>query len=242
MMDLIKPPTDNLYKFTAIFGLVLFVGGLVLPPWLFYQSSLELLKTVAGKDELAAHELFAQERKQQLERRKNQAETELKQLQARLSNLASSGSSRSREVDKLESAIKDANTRFETLEDAAYEFNLNVELKKAQFKEQRTLSTNETRNARLVMVFGWAVAGFGAFMVSRGFRRWQRRVQVFEDKILQMKAISKNATSTTRSEVDAAQTPVSQTKTSQTDTVQTEVPPSETTHTQADGATERQKI
>src|SRR6185295_11203044 len=104
MLDLIKPPTDNLYKFAAIFGLVLFVVGFVFPPWLFHQSGLELLKAVAGKEELAAHEEFALERIQQLETRKNQVETQLKQLQARLSALGSSGR-RLGEIDKLESAI-----------------------------------------------------------------------------------------------------------------------------------------
>lgn len=231
IVDLIKPPTDNLYKFAAIFGLVLFVGGLVFPPWLFYQSSLELLKTVAGKDELAAHEKFAQERKQQLERRKNQAETELKQLQARLGNLASSGSSGSDEIDKLESAIKDANKRFETLEDAAYEFNLNLELKKAQVREQRTLSTNETRNARLVMVVGWVFAGFGVVMAFRGFRMWYRRVQVFQDKSLEMEVNSRNATSATRTDVEAVQTETAQTKPSRTDAAQTAAPQSEADET-----------
>jgi len=191
MFELIKPPTDNLYKFAAIFGLVLFVVGFVFPPWLFYQSSLELLKTVAGNKELRAHEKFAEERRRQLETRKNEAETQLEQLQARLSSLASSRSRGSGEIDKLESAIRDANTRFETLEDAYYEFNLNLELKKAQVEEQGTLSTNETRNSRVVVVIGWVIAVFGALLAVWGFLRWNKRIQVFQDKILGMEVTQK---------------------------------------------------
>src|SRR6185295_2058943 len=144
------------------------------------------------------------ERIQQLETRKNQVETQLKQLQARLSALGSSGR-RLGEIDKLESAIKDANERLETLEDASYEFNLNLELKRAQVKEQRTLSTNETINSRLVMVVGWVFAGLGVLIAVLGFVMWYRRVQVFHDRILEMEVTSKNATSATKSGADASQ-------------------------------------
>lgn len=241
MIDLIKPPTDNLYKFAAVFGLVLFVGGLFFPPWLFHQSGLELLKAVAGNKELAVYETLGEERKQQLKTRTQQAETQLKQLQDRISHLASSRNSHSDEIDKLESAIKDANKRLETLEDASYEFNLNLELKKAQVREQQTLSINETRDSRLVMVVGWVFAALGVVIAVRGFVMWYRRVQVFQDTNLKVEVTSKDA-SATRSEADAAQTNVSQAEASQTNAVQTEVPPSDTTHTEEDEAPEREDV
>ena len=89
MIDLVKPPTDNLYKFAAIFGLILIMVGFVFPPSLFYRSSLELLKTSAGEDELEAYQKFAVERNWILDERKMQVAAERNKLQQRLDNLDS---------------------------------------------------------------------------------------------------------------------------------------------------------
>src|ERR1041384_7117063 len=104
MIDLIKPPTDNLYKFAAIFGLVLIVVGFVFPPWLFYRSSLELLKSFAGQDELEVYQKFAADRNWVFDERKMQVAAEQAKLQQRLDALVQSQSaSVSREIDKLRS-------------------------------------------------------------------------------------------------------------------------------------------
>ena len=192
MIDLIKPPTDNLYKFAAIFGLILIVVGFVFPPMLFYRSSLELLKSVAGEDELEAHQKFAVERNWILDERKMHVEAERNKLQQRLDNLAQSprSASVSSEIDKLESAMKEARKEAESLEDASHEFNLNLELKKAQAKQQKTFSTNETGNSRFVMVIGWIIGFIGLFFASVGFIMWYKRVAVFQDKLLKKQATS----------------------------------------------------
>lgn len=192
MIEFIKPPTDNLYKFAAIFGLVLIVVGFTFPPWLFYQSSLQYLKSLAGDDELAAHKKFAEVRNRVLKERRETVAAERAKLQQRLDNLAKSQgtASVSAEIDKLESAIKEARKEAETLEDTSHEFNLNLELKAAEAKQQQTFSTNETRNSRLVMVVGWIIGFIGLFFACMGFIMWYKRVAVFQDKILKMQATS----------------------------------------------------
>ena len=192
-LDLIKPPTDNLYKFAAVFGLILVVVGFVFPPWLFYRSSLEYLKSAAGKDDLAAHQKFAQVRYRVLSERWSQLALERARLQQRLNSLAQSerNSAASSERDKLESAIKEVRREAEALEDAYYELTLSLELKDAQVKQQETFSTNETRNSRFVMVLGWILGFIGLFFAFAGFIMWYLKVQRYQDRILRMQATSR---------------------------------------------------
>lgn len=44
---MIQPPTDNLYKFMAIFGLILWVAGVLYPWSKAYELELELLEVEA---------------------------------------------------------------------------------------------------------------------------------------------------------------------------------------------------
>lgn len=190
MVDLLKPPTDNLYKFAAIFGLVLIVVGFVFPPWVFYRSSLEYLKSLAGEDELNAYKKFADERSRTLDARTQQARDELDQIQKQRDSLQTNTITSS-ETERLESAIRDAKKQLEILEDASQESTLNLELKTAQAKQQRTFSANESRNARILMYLGWSLAAIGGLFSIVGFGLWYLNVQRHLDHILQKEAKSK---------------------------------------------------
>jgi hypothetical protein len=41
-MDFLKPPTDNLYKFVPIPGLLLVLVSLTYPPWLSYRLNISI--------------------------------------------------------------------------------------------------------------------------------------------------------------------------------------------------------
>jgi hypothetical protein len=41
-MDFLKPPTDNLYKFLAMSGLLLFLVSMTYPPWLYYRLNISI--------------------------------------------------------------------------------------------------------------------------------------------------------------------------------------------------------
>ena len=190
MFDLLKPPTDNLYKFAALFGLVLIVVGLFFPPWIFYRSSLEYLKSLAGEDDLTAYKKFTEARSRTLDARTQQAKDELDQIQKQRDSLKTNPIG-STETERLESAIRDAKKRVETLEDASQESTLNLELKTAQAKQQRTFSVNESRNARFLMYLGWSLAGIGGLFSLVGFGFWYCKVQRHLDYILKKEAKSK---------------------------------------------------
>lgn len=190
MFDLLKPPTDNLYKFAAIFGLVLIVVGFIFPPWVFYRSSLEYLKSLAGEDDLTAYRKFAEARSRTLDARTQQAKDELDQIQKQHDSLKINTIG-STETERLESAIRDAKKRVETLEDASQELTLNLEVKTAQARQQRTFSTNESRNARFLMYLGWSLAAIGGLFSIVGFGFWYWKVQRHLDHILKKEAKSK---------------------------------------------------
>lgn len=55
MMSLFTPPTDNLYKFMALTGIILIVAGVVVPPVYFQQTATEYLVQLRGDEELRVY-------------------------------------------------------------------------------------------------------------------------------------------------------------------------------------------
>jgi hypothetical protein len=194
MMDLLKPPTDNLYKFIAVSGVVLIVAGLAYPPVFFHQTGMEYLTQVRSSKELEVHEKFIKERLETLNLRQQQAIDEKTKLQKRLNELNSAA--RSTEVDKLEGRIKEANREIESIADASHELKLNLALKQAQTESEETVSLNNRRDSRLIILVGWGAALFGLFFAGLGFRLWHKRLQKFQDQLVEKEATAKLATNT----------------------------------------------
>lgn len=199
MIDLVKPPTDNLYKFIAVAGLVLMVLGLIYAPWLFYRSTWETLKSAEADAELEVHRKFAKERQKTLDERKQRVEAERDTLKKRIAQLVvandkNNNPAASAEIDKLETRIRDTNAAADALTDAEHEKNLGLALKEAQAEHQRTVKVNESRNTRLIMWIGipLAIAGLGVSVL--GFRLWYKRITIFQDAIVVIQATSKITT------------------------------------------------
>jgi len=190
MMDLLKPPTDNLYKFMTVGGIVLTVVGVIFPPMFFQQTAMEYLAHLHGRDELKVHEKFTKERLETLELRKQQTADEKNKLQQRLNQLTSGSrvSGNSGEIDKLESRIKETDRQLESIADASYQANLDLGLKEAQTKYEETVSINRRRDSRYFMVIGWVVALIGLYFSIIGFRRWHKRLQQFQDRMVENEA------------------------------------------------------
>ncbi len=113
MIDLLKPPTDNLYKFQAVGGIALMVAGLIFPILFFLQTGMEYLAELRGRDEFKVHETFTKERLKTLKDREQQAVREKNELEQRLNQLTSAPvvSGNSVEIEKLESRIKQRTVR-----------------------------------------------------------------------------------------------------------------------------------
>ena len=189
MIDFLKPPTDNLYKFMAVAGIVLVVAGLY-PVLFFQQTGVEYLAYVRSSNEAKEHAKFTKERLATLDTRKQQAEGEKNKLQAQLDKLRSGSSAavNSTQIDKLENRIDETDRRIESIDDAAHELRLNLALKQAHVKSEETVSLNRRSDARFAVLVGWFFAFIGAFLAFRGFFRWDRKLQRFQDRIVEKEA------------------------------------------------------
>src|SRR5690242_6779395 len=110
MLSLFTPPTDNLYKFMALSGIVL-VAAFGVPLVFFHQAGTEYMDQILASKELKAQEKFANERLGILEGRKQQALNRKNELQNRLNGLKAAATST--DADKLESQIKEAESEIE---------------------------------------------------------------------------------------------------------------------------------
>lgn len=194
MIDIFKPPTDNLYKFMGVSGIVLIVAGFILPPVLFRETGMEYLAQLRSREELKVHEEFTKQRLQTLDLRQQRAIDEKNKLQKRLNGLDSA--SNSGEVDKLEGRIKEANREIESIADASHELSLNLALKQAQTKNEETVSINRRRDSRLVVGLGWVVALIGVGFSVFGFWWWYKRLQKLQDGLVAKEAEEKLAAPT----------------------------------------------
>ena len=190
MMDLLKPPTDNLYKFQAVGGIALIVAGLIFPILFFLQTGMEYLVQLRDRDEFKVLETFTKERLKTLKDREQQAIREKNELEQRLNQLVSASrvSGNSGEIEKLESRIKETNRQIESIADASHEASLNLGLKQAQVNNAGTVSFNRRRDSRYLLVVGLVVIGIGLYYLFIGFRRWGKRLQQFQDIIVEKEA------------------------------------------------------
>ncbi len=186
-----QPPTDNLYKFMAVSGIVLIIAGFFVPPVFFLQAGMEYLTQLRGSDELKVQRKFTAERLETLKLRGDRAKEELK----RLGELKVP--SNSAEADKLESRKKEAEHEIESIEDASHELSLNLALKQAQTDYEEMVSFNRRLSARMFVLGGWIVGLMGFFFSFIGFRRWYKRLQKFQDRLVAKEAEEKLAAANT---------------------------------------------
>ncbi|HKR15386.1 MAG TPA: hypothetical protein VJT15_25190 [Pyrinomonadaceae bacterium] len=191
-MSIFTPPTDNLYKFVALSGIVLFLAGFLIPPVFFQETGMEYLKQLRGSDELQVQERFVNQRLETLKLRERQAIDERDKLQKRLVEL--NAASNSPEVEKLEGRIKEANREVQSIADASYELSLSLELKRAQVNSEDTVSFNRRRDSRVFLVGGWIVGFIGFFIFAPiGFVLWYKKLQRHQDLVCAKEAQDKLA-------------------------------------------------
>lgn len=199
MTDIFTPPTDNLYKFMAVSGIVLVLAGVIAPPLFFLQAGMEYIAQRRGSDELRAHEEFVAQRLKTLELREQRARDEKINLQQRLEGLNSV--SNSSEVDKVQGLIKEVNRELESIADSSDELTLNLALKRAQIKYEDTVSTNRRFLSRLFLLIGFVAGLVGVFISFVGFRRWYKRLQQFQDRVTAKEAEDKLAVTAAREQI-----------------------------------------
>lgn len=188
--DLLTPPTDNLYKFQAIAGLLLILVSVSYPPWLFHKAIVGYLAAENEKVQLQTQATFAQRRLDTLQRRLDtllEDPDTLKSSMDALENRRKAERSDSEkvkvsiEIDRLRTRWQEAVRSREDLVDAAHELSLSLQLKTAQTQHQQTLSNTELWMSRIIVFCAIAGIMVGLILTFRGFQKWYRRVQVFQD-------------------------------------------------------------
>lgn len=198
-MSIFTPPTDNLYKFMALSGIVLIIAFIV-PLLFFHQTGMEYLEQVRGSKELEVQEKFVNQRLETLKLRDKEAKDEKQELQKRLAGL--NPASNSTEIDKLEVRIKEANREIDSIADSSYELSLNLALKQAQVNSEETVSLNRRRDSRVAIVVGaiWVILGF--FLSVFGFPLWYIKLQRHQDRVVKKEAEDKLASAAANKQIE----------------------------------------
>lgn len=191
-MDLLTPPTDNLYKFQAIAGLLLILVSVTYPPWLYHKAIMAYLAAEHEKVQLQTQATFAQSRRDTLERRRQTLLDDPDKLKQSIHDLESkqqetSDSARSNvtaEIDRLRTRWQEVVRTREALVDASDELLLSLQLKAVQIQHQQQVSEAEMSMSQKIMYCGFGGVILGLILTFSGFRNWHRRVQVFQDAAL----------------------------------------------------------
>jgi hypothetical protein len=198
MMSLFTPPTDNLYKFMALAGVVL-IAAFAVPLVIFHQAGTEYLDQLRGSKELAVQERFTKDRLGMLEGRKQQVLDQKNKLQNRLDGLKAASTTTG--ADKLEGQIREANSEIEKIDDASHELSLSLALKRAQVEQEETVSYNRSRDSRALMLVGALGVLLGLFLSSFGFFLWYKKLQRYQDRLVTKEVEIKTADDATNKQI-----------------------------------------
>lgn len=187
-MSPFTPPTDNLYKFLALFGLVLIVA-FIFPLVFFHKTGMDYLEQLRRSKEFNEHEQSVKQRLEALKFRQQQSQDRRSVLQKRLETMNSA--SNSTEVDKLEGLIKEVNREIESIDDSYNELSLNLALRRAQITYEETVNFNLRRDSRVYLYAGLFGVVVGSALSFFGFRLWYRKLQMYLDQIVKKEAEEK---------------------------------------------------
>lgn len=196
MFDLPKLPTDNLYKFQALAGLTLILVSLIYPPWLYHQSILGYLEAKKDEKELQAQKEYVQNRLKLLQARIDAGVDDPAQLKNRIDDLErqltlTSETNRqalASEIDGLRKRWQESLQNREALIDASNELALNLRSRADELAHQESVSETEQWIARKTIYGGLILLVVGSAITYDGFRKWNLRVQMFQDAILKKEA------------------------------------------------------
>jgi hypothetical protein len=204
-MDFLKPPTDNLYKFLAMSGLLLLLVCQTYPPWLSYRLSIsmfELDKDIKVEElEIKAEETRGKDFKAELDVSQADADDLLKESE-NLKRLVESQPSHAQKRRLVKERVGPLEKKSRLLQARVEEIKKGFPEKRAAFTAssdaiaQKLIEVEYKHDLikwelRQLKLLGWVAnfgAGLGALMATWGFRLWYRRVQVYQDAILRKQA------------------------------------------------------
>ena len=206
MFDFLKPPTDNLYKFIALTGLLLLVVSVALPAYALYALEIKRLEAKhevnIAKADIESANLF----KVLLDASQKSADSAGKGADAARANVDAArlyrGPDKAKRMEDAKNQLLKSTTQ---LQEASADFGKKTE----EFHRQAVLLVRQTQESeyqtdvletinlaafysKFLLFAGVAV---GLSLSVLGFILWYRKVQVFEDRVLERaaaKALSEN--------------------------------------------------
>jgi len=186
-MEIPTPPTDSLYKFAAIGGIILMVAAL----YISYRTVHDLREREAKlKTEMMVREVDLEERK---ERRKENAEgihrilEATEQLEKEVDQLPSRPPASALEGEKKKSALIRADLQTLRVAEAREVAN-----REALSRQLATLEGNSEAMGRslpdfeLIQIICGCLGCFGALCTVWGFKDWRQKIQGPQDELLQI--------------------------------------------------------
>ncbi len=200
MFDFLKPPTDNLYKFIALTGLLLAVVSVVLPSYALYALELQRLQSRKAVNIAKAEIESANLYKVLLGASEKSAEAAGKGADAARANLESARVSKGPDKAKR---MEDAKNQLLKAMTQLQEESTELGKKTDEFHRQAVSIIRNTEESeyqvevletiglaafysKFLLFAGVAV---GLTLSVFGFILWYRKVQVFEDRVLKKAAI-----------------------------------------------------
>jgi hypothetical protein len=196
--DLLKPPTDNLYKFMCICGLILFLISSTYPPWLVHRTTLASYE--AERDsQLLDLDLAESKRRSKAfqdeiakEDEENLAiDAKLESAQERFNSKQLSRSERESilaELQRMKTALSERRKKRTELLNAFTELAANIQAKNVELHYKTRVILWEIWYGRVAIILCLLGCALGLMLGRKGFNLWSLRVQVYQDAILKKQA------------------------------------------------------
>jgi hypothetical protein len=194
-------PTDNLYKFIAIFGLVLLVFGFYFPYEKFTRADRQAID--AQRSQKLA-QIRIELKQAQINRALNQSEYTAEQLKKNTKSVqdAEAALASKQQSKATESELQTLREQVRQNLERLYKFGEDNQKARAQIdeltEEASTASVNAETDVRVIneskwqanfwSIVGLACAVIGGLMIGGGFYGWYYKVQMHQDTILRKQA------------------------------------------------------
>jgi hypothetical protein len=169
MMTIPSLPTDNLYKFIALSGLVLMLFSATYPVHQVFELRERKAQTDEEVEVLRIEVTALMEKVARLEKEVDAFDKETKEA---------------RETDRDKDLVKSRAAEFRARSAEIRQANLELEMRSARLAVKHRLLSDIATNVLIVIVVLGVFGTAGLFMASWGFRAWYFRVQRLQDLLL----------------------------------------------------------
>ena len=199
MIEFLKPPTDNLYKFMCICGLILFLVSATYPFVLAHRLAMAYYDAKRDYDLLDIDREAQEEKGEALKEEIDRQLSEQPIVEAKLSNLEQQigdgskltpkqGSRIAAELEQQRAQLDENRKKVNELRNAAFTASRDVRKKSVELRYKLRVTLREGAAAITVATLGLIGSIAGLALCFFGFNLWSLRVQVYQDAILRKQA------------------------------------------------------